>query len=1387
MKTRTQFAKPNPTVALPSQTAIHLAHRPKQPLHWFSLFVVLLLPLAASGQCTTVTNLTAWWPGDGHSYDVVNVRLAALQNGATYAAGNVGGAFSFAGTNDKVRIGEALRTDLSRTNTWTIEAWVKPASFTNAAFPTIYSEGNKVASLGLNNGTGQLESWINNASANRIIGTNSLTLNAWNHVALVRDGANRSLYVNGTLAGATNVTPATTADSSGSAIGNVTVTDPTSAFEGQVDEVSLYFRALSAGEIAAINAAGAAGKCYTNTPAPVFVIQPADQNNYLGATATFTGLAMGSPRPTYQWSFNGTNQLAGQTNYTLVLTNLTFAQDGNYTLVATSSSGVTTSAVARLAVRFCNDTPVGLVAWWPGDGSGLDVTGNHHGSVWGNVTYPAGIVAKAFGFNGTDAYVSVPDSSALSPHVGTNGEMSVEAWVNLAQLPQTDPYTGGNRRTVLAKGDSGRWEYELSITTAGVPEFYVYSAAGAPYVGAVGGQIILNQWHHLVGTIKKGQFIRLYQDGALMNESTTIGGDTIDGATPLYIGRRSDGQFLNSRVDEVAIYNRALDTNEITTLFAGGAFGKCDGAANPAPFFAVQPASQSGYQFLNAGLAGLALGTPRPDYQWYRSNSPTIWTNIAGATNATLAFNGLTGSEEGFYRVTASNQYGVVTSQPAWLEVACHPIVCSTNGEDFESGWNGWTSDSGFWQIGVGGGRSGSGVCTVLGGNAPDNANTRLISPPFTVPSTNDNPRLQFSHYFSTVEPADYCFVEIRTVGGSWTTISPSYYYYSGVWTPARIDLKAYAGQQVQIAFRYISDSNSQSDGWYVDDVKVVTGPIIHNDPETFAGGWGDWHAERGIWQISNGYAETGAGNSPDHADSRLISPPFTVPAANENPRLQFSHYFSTVEPADYCFVEIRTVGGSWTTISPSYYYYSGVWTPARIDLKAYAGQQVQIAFRYISDSNSQSDGWYVDDVKVVTGPIIHNDPETFAGGWGDWHAERGIWEIGNGYAATVLGGNAPDHADSRLISPPFTVPPTNANPRLQFRHNYNTVEPGDYGFVQIRPIGGGWTTISPSYFYSSGGWAAAGSISLNSYAGQHVQIAFSYISDSNSQSDGWYVDDVFVKLGSLEIAPITDKSISETNCLTFPVSVIGADGNSILSFSLGAGAPAGATIDPSTGDFTWCPTECQSPGTYRIPIYVVDFGNNEANDLGFVNVTVNEINQPPWLLPAEVTAYVGKTNWFTLCSGDADCPANPLTYSLLGTVPTGLTIDASSGVIRWVPTAAQDGSSTVQVRLCDGGSPNLCVTNLVSVGVTTNAPYSFQVDRVANGDLQFTIFDGMTNVSYMLQQTTDLCDCSCESVWQSVGIMSPTEMPATFLYAQTNFGTAPKLFFRLDQVPRSP
>ena len=83
---------------------------------------------------------------------------------------------------------------------------------------------------------------------------------------------------------------------------------------------------------------------------PTFTLQPVGQTNPTGSTVTFTTAVIGSEPLRMQWFFNQTNMLATQTNSSLTLTALLLVRSGNYTLVASNSAGVSTSAVAVLAV-----------------------------------------------------------------------------------------------------------------------------------------------------------------------------------------------------------------------------------------------------------------------------------------------------------------------------------------------------------------------------------------------------------------------------------------------------------------------------------------------------------------------------------------------------------------------------------------------------------------------------------------------------------------------------------------------------------------------------------------------------------------------------------------------------------------------------------------------------------------------------------------------------------------------------------------------------------------------------------------------------------------------------------------------------------------------------
>lgn len=82
--------------------------------------------------------------------------------------------------------------------------------------------------------------------------------------------------------------------------------------------------------------------------APVFEQKPSNATNFLGGTVTFAAVATGVPPPVYQWYFKE-SLLNGETANTLVRSNLTLIEAGDYRVEVTNGSG-TTNAVATLTV-----------------------------------------------------------------------------------------------------------------------------------------------------------------------------------------------------------------------------------------------------------------------------------------------------------------------------------------------------------------------------------------------------------------------------------------------------------------------------------------------------------------------------------------------------------------------------------------------------------------------------------------------------------------------------------------------------------------------------------------------------------------------------------------------------------------------------------------------------------------------------------------------------------------------------------------------------------------------------------------------------------------------------------------------------------------------------
>jgi hypothetical protein len=143
---------------------------------------------------------------------------------------------------------------------------------------------------------------------------------------------------------------------------------------------------------------------------------------------------------------------------------------------------------------------------------------------------------------------------------------------------------------------------------------------------------------------------------------------------------------------------------------------------------------------------------------------------------------------------------------------------------------------------------------------------------------------------------------------------------------------------------------------------------------------------------------------------------------------------------------------------------------------------------------------------------------------------------------------------------------------------------------------------------------------------------------------------------------------------------------------------PPGLTVS-SQGLVSWAPTEAQGGFSYPVALEVSD---GSLTTSGQFEVTVAEVNRPPFINQVAAGSVVEGTAWTqALVAVDPDLPANHLTFRLING-PSGASVDSQTGVLSWVPSE-MDGGSTVSlvVEAVDDGQPPLAYQTTVQLTVT--------------------------------------------------------------------------------------
>lgn len=173
-------------------------------------------------------------------------------------------------------------------------------------------------------------------------------------------------------------------------------------------------------------------------------------------------------------------------------------------------------------------------------------------------------------------------------------------------------------------------------------------------------------------------------------------------------------------------------------------------------------------------------------------------------------------------------------------------------------------------------------------------------------------------------------------------------------------------------------------------------------------------------------------------------------------------------------------------------------------------------------------------------------------------------------------------------------------------------------------------------------------------------------------------------------LGPIPDQQPDTTGVVHFVAAASDTDAGDTVGFWLADGidaVPAGAAIDPVTGEFSWTPSDEQHEAIYRINVGVSDDGSPRLSDTQLVTIAVPKLNEPPIIVdPGEQSSAEGNAVSLQIDATDDD----GLRYAATG-LPGGLSINAVTGTIAGTIDfdAAADSPHSVVVTATDDGTPS--------------------------------------------------------------------------------------------------
>ena len=196
----------------------------------------------------------------------------------------------------------------------------------------------------------------------------------------------------------------------------------------------------------------------------------------------------------------------------------------------------------------------------PAAAAGLDPLQNFETVTYagnGGTQKITGYIRKGAAFNGSSSYIELSDSISVATG---NNDFSLSAWVYLNSMPSN---------------------FASVITTQANYYFYIFIASdgsvrtynGSVEVNSSASVITTGQWYHIVATLDSTNGKNVYVNGtnvATSSDTSNCSSTSASNMVGVYDGGGINQYYLDGKIDQVRIFNRALDETtdgEVTTLY----------------------------------------------------------------------------------------------------------------------------------------------------------------------------------------------------------------------------------------------------------------------------------------------------------------------------------------------------------------------------------------------------------------------------------------------------------------------------------------------------------------------------------------------------------------------------------------------------------------------------------------------------------------------------------------------------------------------------------------------------------------------------------------------------------------------------------------------------